>query len=158
MNGYPQHFYRWFMWIAVLVWITGLLLASSTLEIHFEYTLPWQLNEVLKHHTTTIHAVLAFTLLWLFGAIWTIHVRSGWRKKMNRKSGMLLMLTFVIIIFSGLGIYYLGDERLASFTALSHLSVGCLFPVLLITHIILGRKTSKQRTKHLKFPRVGLDC
>lgn len=141
MNGYPKQFYRWFMWIAVLVWLTGVLLTPFSLEMRFEYTLPtWPLNETIKHHATTIHAVLAFVLLWLFGTIWTIHIRAGWRKKKNLVSGVLLISACLLMTLTGLGIYYIGNEECANATALVHLLVGGLFLILLVAHIVLGKK------------------
>lgn len=148
MNGYPKKFYSWFIYTAILLWITGLLLIPSTLMLRFNYIPIWQLSEHLKHHTTTIHAILAFVTLWFLGAIWSIHMRSGWRKKKNRRSGAMLMTTLIVIIFTGLGIYYLGDEQLANLTSISHFSLGCLSPILLIIHIMLGKKNrvSNKRT------------
>ncbi|NOT15800.1 MAG: hypothetical protein HOP21_09560 [Methylotenera sp.] len=140
MNGYPKQFYYWFICIAALVWLTGLMLTPSSLEMRFEYTLPWQLTEELKHHTTTLHAVLAFSILWLLGAIWTIHIRAGWRKNKNRFSGVALLSACLIISLTGLGVYYVGDEKLANATALAHLFVGGLSAILLSIHIVLGRK------------------
>lgn len=149
MKGYPKQFYRWFILLATLLWLSGIALSPASLDMRFEYSLPWQLAAEINHHTTTLHALLAFITLWLLGAIWSVHIRANWGKKKNCASGSWLIAVCLVIALSGLGIYYIGEDSIANVTSLTHLLLGGLAPIALIAHLILGKKTKvKPRIKH----------
>ena len=71
------------------------------------------------------------------------HIKRGWRQKSNRKSGLVLGIGLIALTASAAALYYLADEQLRSWTSTLHWIVGLALPVLLITHIVLGRRAKR---------------
>src|SRR5690348_8263227 len=110
MNGYP----RWFTWrfvsgFVALSFLTGLFLTPSALDARFGVDVPWRLTADWRILMTAAHALMAFGIVWLIGAVWTIHMRVEWKKKRNRKSGAVLTSFWAVLVLSGIGIYYSGS-------------------------------------------------
>jgi hypothetical protein len=81
-----------------------------------------------------------FMLILCCGALWSIHMRAGWRRREQRRSGLLLALLFVALALSAVGIYYSGDAGLADWTSYGHLAMGWSLVAILGWHWIRGRR------------------
>ena len=88
-----------------------------------------------------IHGAAAMAILVLIGMLLTGHVRFAWRAGRNRANGSVFVGAFGVLAVTGYGLYYAGGERLRVWTSWIHLAVGLILPVLLLLHILLGRKT-----------------
>jgi len=77
----------------------------------------------------------------LVGSLLTAHVRFAWRANRNRLNGVVFIATLTFLTVTGYGLYYLGDERWRAFASWSHLIVGVLLPLLVLTHVLSGRRT-----------------
>ncbi len=140
MKGYPRGF-RALVWtVCAALLATGLLLAPTTLEMRFGWHMPWRLSGGARVGVAATHAALAFLLLFVVGALWSIHMRVGWRQRRQRKSGALLVSGLAGLLLSALGVYYLGDSSVADATALVHLLIGILLALPLGVHAVTGRK------------------
>lgn len=124
MKGYP----RWIL-PALLVTLaamlaSGLLLAPGTLVTRAEIDIAWMLPSNGRLATAALHASCGFLLMLFVGALWSIHMRAGWRKHRRRFSGLALALLMPALALTAVGIYYFGDETLAAVAALTHLGLG----------------------------------
>lgn len=93
---------------------------------------PWSLK---------VHGAAAMAILAILGTLLPTHVRFAWHARRNRPNGILLISVFAFLILTGYGLYYLGDDRLRSWTSWLHLVVGLALPLVLILHIRSGRRS-----------------
>lgn len=150
MSNYPHWFKPSLFVTLVGVVATGLLLAPTTLAIRGELDEIWRLSAGTRQATAALHAAGAFALLLFTGALWSLHMRSGWRRRRQRASGMGVGLLLLGLSITALGVYYLGDDRLGTLAALLHLGLGITFPVPLAWHWLHGRRIRRrQRTEAL---------
>ena len=87
-----------------------------------------------------LHGAAAMLALILFGSLLTLHVKPAWLARRNRRSGGLLFALNTLLALTGYALYYAGGELLRSFASYTHLALGLTLPVLLILHIVLGRR------------------
>ncbi len=99
--------------------------------------------------TLTIHGLFAAASLLLIGSLVPLHVKFAWRADRNRFNGIFFASIVALLILTGYGLYYIGNERLRSWTSWSHLIVGLALPLLLILHIWRGRASrNEKRSQH----------
>ncbi|MDD3610452.1 MAG: hypothetical protein PHI49_11965 [Halothiobacillaceae bacterium] len=144
MNGYPAAFRWWLHGTLALLFTSGLLLTPGALEMRLEWSVPWSLDGGQRVWAAAAHAACVFITLYLIGALWTVHMRSGWRRRENLVGGHLLLTAFALLSASGLGLYYLGDETLGRYALLAHLGAGLLMPPFLLGHVLGGRRARAQ--------------
>ena len=99
-----------------------------------------------------VHGAAAMVALILFGALIN-HIRNGWRAKKNRASGIPMLLVIVLLIVTGYGLYYAGDEQLRSLISRWHAWIGVGVFLLLPAHALLGRALRRKRVQALEEPR-----
>ncbi|MDG0818179.1 hypothetical protein [Bdellovibrio svalbardensis] len=142
MKGYPKWFSVKFISICLgVLFLTGLLLTPTTLEVRLDKTVPWRLSADSRVAVAGIHTLLALISIAIVGALSSIHMRKEWNRKRNRVSGISLVAVFVFLALSGLGIYYFGNETLSVLASVSHLTVGILILFIYIWHL-LYKKTA----------------
>jgi hypothetical protein len=88
-----------------------------------------------------IHGAAAMAVLVLVGMLLTVHVRFAWRARRNRANGAIFLSAFAVLTITGYGLYYAGNEALRAWASWIHLGVGLVLPILLLVHILLGRRT-----------------
>jgi cytochrome b561 len=52
--------------------------------------------------------------------------------------------TNAILVITAWGLYYAGSDLLRTFAADVHIAVGIAWPVLVVAHVVLGRRTRKR--------------
>lgn len=87
-----------------------------------------------------VHGGFAMVLLVVLGTLIPLHIRRGWRNRMNRKTGGGLVTTFVVLIATGYGLYYLGGEATRQAASQIHWIVGLAVPAIIAVHIWAGRR------------------
>lgn len=140
MKGYPTWFLPLLVVIFGLMLATGCLLAPTTLLLHAEILLAWRLPGAGRVLAAALHMAGGFVLLLLVGALWSVHMRSGWYRRRQRRSGLLLVVVLGGLALTALGVLYLGDEALASAAALLHLGLGLAFTGPFVWHWLHGRR------------------
>jgi hypothetical protein len=145
MKGYPRWFLPTLIGTLLLILVSGLLLAPTTLLMRAELALAWRLPPNIRMTMAALHAVGGFAAMLLIGAVWSVHMRSGWRRQKHRASGLTLALMLLILCTSAVAIYYLVDEMLAALTAFLHLAVGMALVFQLGWHWARGRRSHSQR-------------
>jgi hypothetical protein len=101
----------------------------------------------LEHICLAIHGGAAIAMAWVFGLIWLMHIRRGWHKRRNLKSGISMASIMLVLIFSGWGLYYLSDEQWRDYTGFLHWFFGLFAGLWLPIHIWRGRQSSDRAFK-----------
>ena len=84
-----------------------------------------------------LHGMVNPAICAVFGFLWFNHIRGGWKMRVNRKSGGSLSAIIILLIVTGVGIYY-GEARHLWFTL--HLIPGLLLAIVLPIHWYSARK------------------
>jgi len=148
MRGYSRGFRTTLLSTMAALFVSGGLLVPTTLAMRLEWDVAWRLGASARIGMAALHVACAFAALVLFGCLWTIHMRAGWRQRRNHRNGFLLIGLLVILSLTGLGIFYLADATTALYTAFSHVAIGLLLPVFFICHMIVGRRIARQLHAH----------
>ena len=117
----------------------------TMLEFKLDYDVFWRLTGAQRLPIAALHTLLSIILLVQAGALWHAHMRAGWRKKSNRWSGSAIVLGLILLLFSGLGLFYFGSELLQLWSALLHTAVGFGASAVLCLHIAMGKKINRLR-------------
>jgi heme A synthase len=122
-----------FYGISVLLWLTGVV------WLYYRYGVEAQGEPGFQNHPTSslvlqIHGAAAIGFCIILGSS-LYHIRPGWKKKIQRFSGALLLSVCVLLILTGWGLYYLGDEQFRNITSVTHSFLGLILPVLVFVHV-----------------------
>jgi len=90
-----------------------------------------------------LHGAGAMLALLVLGALLPLHVQRGWQSLRNRGTGIGMLLLCGGLILTGYALYYVGGEKLRTWSATIHLVLGLGFPLFLIWHIARGRRSAK---------------
>ena len=101
----------------------------------------------LEHPLLVVHGVAAALVLWTFGLLWLSHVRRAWSRHVNRLSGGTMVALLAWLGASGLGLYYLADERWRDFASIGHWALGLFAVLWLPVHIWRGRRRVHARER-----------
>jgi hypothetical protein len=88
------------------------------------------------------HGGTAMAALLLLGALFPLHVRRAWRARRNRLTGSTMVTFNAALILTAFGLYYFGSETLRPWASLLHTAVGLLLPILLLVHVVTGRRSA----------------
>jgi hypothetical protein len=132
MKGYPRSFKKTLLTSSALLYLSGALLAPTTLAMRWDWPLAWRLGADARIGMGAAHAALAFVFMTLLGALWSLHMRAGWHRHQQRISGAVLVVSCITLALTAIGVYYLADENLSNLCAGTHLLIGTLllFPFL----------------------------
>lgn len=145
MNGYSKLFHTLLIATLLILFITGIFLIPAFMIFRLE----WELDSMMewpiisgdiRSTITVLHSIFGWLMIWLTGAIWSIHMRTHWRLKENRINGLILNLLIALLLASTLGMYYLGDELLSKYSSIVHSILGILFPLAIFLHRYQGKK------------------
>lgn len=136
MKGYPR-------WTTKLVFTTlfasvasGLLLLPTALALRQEWEVPWHLSGSDRVWVAALHCLLGWGMLWLVGAVWSIHMRAGWRRRQHWRSGLLLVALCLLLVLSALALFYVGDDDLLSWSSVMHWSSGTALGFAVLLHYV----------------------
>jgi hypothetical protein len=140
MKGYPRWFYSGLLLVMAVLFASGCLLIPTVFELKLEWEMPWRLPAGQHVAVAAIHATVSFVVLGMIGALWSVHMRSGWRRKRNLHTGLVLLGTMLLLALSAVGIYYLGDGDASMAASVLHLAVGIMAALLIVAHDLIGRR------------------
>ena len=92
MKGYPRHFVKVIYATVLGLCASGLLLAPTTLDLRLDISMPWRLPGDERQLVAALHVVLSYFIVIIGGALWHVHMRVGWRRRMNLWAGGALSL------------------------------------------------------------------
>lgn len=141
MKGYP----KWFtssiiVFVVGILFFSGLILTPTVIENQLQLDMPWRISASGRIGVAALHALFAFLTAILLGALWSIHMRAEWRKEANRWSAISMIFIFVLLLVTGIGIYYLGDSSLIFYSSLLHAAVGISLLIPFLWHVVIYKK------------------
>ena len=89
-----------------------------------------------------LHGGAAMAILMLLGALAPLHVERAWRSRRNRLTGTTMVASNAALIATAFGLYYLGAETFRSWASDLHIGIGLVLPVLLLVHVVVGKRIS----------------
>jgi hypothetical protein len=87
-----------------------------------------------------VHGGTAMVTLMLLGALFPAHVGLNWRGMRSRITGTALIAINAVLIVTAFALYYLGSESARPWISDIHTLIGFLLPVVVIVHVVLGRR------------------
>ncbi|MBC7786331.1 MAG: hypothetical protein H7Z18_02495 [Methylophilaceae bacterium] len=101
----------------------------------------------LENHTLLVaHGISAYLFVLLFGAVIPTHIRAAWKVKRNRISGGLMIAVLLLLLISGLFLYYADETRDVALWV--HWVIGGGLILLFPFHFIAGRRANYLALKH----------
>lgn len=140
MKTYPTWFPGFIITTMTTLFLTGLLLTPTTLDMRLEWDMPWRLTSEQRLYTVAAHVLFSYVMLCLFGAIWRIHILVGMKLKQKLVSGFSLTGIMIILAITGVGIFYLGNDTASVVASVTHLLLGTLIIFFFLFHILIGIK------------------
>ena len=116
-----------------LYFVTGLLWLSGAFWLYLT------VEDPSRPLWLKIHGAAAMAFLVVFGTLLIQHVPGGWKQNRERSSGAPLIGLCAFLILTGWGLYYIGEDQFRHWISLSHSYLGLLLPVLIASHVWLGR-------------------
>jgi hypothetical protein len=90
-----------------------------------------------------LHGAAAMLALVIVGTLIPLHIKRGWRARLNRPNGILLIGFVLLLTLSGYALYYSGSEILRDNASIAHTALGLFFPAMLLWHILSGRRSRR---------------
>jgi hypothetical protein len=141
MKGFPRGFYGLLISALLILSLSGIALIPHTLEERLMLNLD-ELNLFGWIRPMVImHGVLAFLMTLFLGAVWVIHMRMWWNKRKHLWSGSMVAGLMAILILTGMGVHYLGDEEWVIRTTLTHTGLGLLMCFAILAHILVASQS-----------------
>ena len=143
----PVRLQRW--QLQTVYWSFGVLSASGLLWLVLHglalFAMPLNpdslpLPSPAKAWALRVHAASAMAALIALGSVLPLHVRTAWHRHKNRASGSLNLLVFGVLALTGYALWYASEGGLKQWSAWLHWGLGVVLPLVLIAHIILGRR------------------
>ena len=131
------------------VYIVWCVLSISGL--YFFYVQDWQMQEPNQWSLWSLktHGIFAAAMIFLIGSIVPVHIKLSLKIKRNVSSGLTLLTIMIILILTGVGLYY-SPEEWHELVKWLHIGIGIFAILLLPLHIVIGylsRFNQKQKTK-----------
>lgn len=153
MTQYPKWFLPGLLSLLAAVLLSGLGLTPTTLAVRAGWEVPWRLAGSDRVWVAALHSAAAFALTAAVGALWSVHMRSGWRRKRQRVSGACLGSLLGSLVATAVGVYYIGDDRVAAAVALTHVGAGLLATGVFAWHWVRGRASiARDRVRRRHYP------
>lgn len=136
-------------WHQGYLYVFGTLLVLSGalwLLFHYFVRIPGQFGDSphpLERWWLCIHGLSAAAFLIGFGSVLPGHVRRAWVGHRNRIAGACFFTLLALLIGSGYGLYYLGEDSVRVPVSAVHWLVGLGMPAIMGWHIWLGRTSRK---------------
>jgi hypothetical protein len=86
------------------------------------------------HQLLIVHGVFASAATFALGTIVSSHVGLAWQSGRHLKSGSMLLMAFSLLIITGLGLYY-GGEDMRQLFKFVHVGLGFIGSAALLEHL-----------------------
>ncbi len=146
MKAYPKWFYVCLISSLLIIVVTGCLLIPTALEMRFEQDVMWRLAYSQRLVAVASHTTFSYLMLTMVGALSTIHMRAGVKTKTNYRTGFSLVTLFVVLLVTGIGLLYLGDEDWILSASALHSAVGLSLVVIFCLHYFNNKKTRQGKS------------
>ena len=102
-----------------------------------------------------IHGASLQGFLITFGALLPGHVIHGWRRKMNRATGVAMIIVVATLAITGYGLYYASGDTLRRWLSVMHWNLGLVSLAAFLWHMVRGRSQSDRAHEHLRAGRLS---
>jgi hypothetical protein len=85
------------------------------------------------------HGGAAMVMLFFLGSLMNAHIRRAIKARHNLGTGWSMIVTMLVLIASGFGLYYIAGEGDRSIWSLLHWLIGLGSTALFVVHVALGR-------------------
>lgn|SRR6185437_621109 len=119
-------------WLVCHYWLRAPGLAPHPLEV-------WWLR---------LHGAAMVGFLIVFGTLLPGHVKHGWRRGLNRGSGLPLLIATALLILTGYGLYYIVGDEVRDWVSVVHWALGLAGIATVGVHAVRGRKHARLRRRH----------
>ncbi len=92
-----------------------------------------------------LHGAAAMAGLVVFGSLLPGHIARAWRVRGNFRSGLLMLSLVVLLVVTGYGLYYAGDEETRPWISIVHWLAGTLAAAGLVLHVRFGKRWIQRR-------------
>jgi len=124
MKGYPRRFLPSLATCFALLATTGLLLLPTALEFRFGWDVAWRLPGAQRLWVAALHSALALLMCGFAGALWSLHVRVGWRSRRHLRTGLTTIGLLLAAGLSALGVLCAGNEGWLMAASAAHTGLG----------------------------------
>jgi hypothetical protein len=140
LSSYPRGFFPLLIVVMVLLLVSGVLLVPAMLEMRLMWESPVQLGADVRLASAALHTTVAFVAMLLLGALSSVHMRVGWKRHLNRISGIGLLLMYATLMLTATGMFYFGDEDFSRWSSIAHTVIGLVVTLLFCWHLEKGRR------------------
>ncbi|MGZ3652406.1 MAG: hypothetical protein ACXVB9_00135 [Bdellovibrionota bacterium] len=82
-----------------------------------------------------LHGAAALISVFVFGQLYSSHIRPSWRSRRKRWTGSILVGVITVLILSGYLLYYSSGDEFRSLVSFSHLWLGIAAPAPFLFHL-----------------------
>ena len=134
---------RWFYSVSTLLFLSGAAwMLFSRMAERNERRADFLL--LMKTWSLKLHGAAAMAFLVALGILIPVHMKRAWHARRNRVNGACFVTAVGLLVVTGYGLYYFGNEQWRSAASWIHLILGFAAPVLLAWHIWLGRQATRR--------------
>jgi len=87
-----------------------------------------------------VHGAFAMVFLIAFGSVLPGHVMRAWHLRKNRNSGIAMFAVVCLLVLTGYGLYYVGNELTRPWISAVHWVIGIGSAATLVLHVVLGKR------------------
>jgi hypothetical protein len=133
----PRHEWTIYL-VCALLFVSG----AAWLMVHYFLRPTDGLPSPAEPWCLRVHGAAMLLFLVVLGSLWPVHALTGWRHRINHRSGIFVLTLVSILILTGYGLYYLGDETIRPWISAVHWAIGLIAAVGLAVHALLGKRAS----------------
>jgi len=134
MKSYPNWFYYSLLTSLAILILSGILLIPTALDMRFEWNVIWRLSGEQYLIAVAMHTTVSYLTLTALGALIPIHMKAGFITKKNYFSGLGLILLFIILATTGVGLLYLANSQLILLVDALHILIGIALIIIFLVH------------------------
>ena len=102
-----------------------------------------------------LHGAAAMAGLVVFGSLLPGHIARAWRLRRNYRSGVLMLSLMLLLVLTGYGLYYFGDEESRPWISMVHWLAGIVAGASLVLHVRLGKHSMGRLFLMRSFPGIS---
>lgn len=92
-----------------------------------------------------LHGAAAMLGLIVFGSLFPSHIVRAWFSRTNYMSGLVMLALMTLLVLTGYGLYYLGDEQIRTWISAVHWLAGLVAAMSIVLHVHLGKRLQRLR-------------
>ncbi len=138
----PQE--RWLYWVGSVLAFSG----AGWLVCHYGLRAPGPAPHPLEVWWLRLHGASMIGFLIVLGTLLPGHVKHGWRQRLNRSSGVPLLIGTALLILTGYGLYYIVSDEVRDWVSVVHWALGLAGVATVGLHVTLGKQQARLRRQH----------